>query len=129
MIAVGRVTERRIDGNAQGQVDELATTAGTSVERLTDRSAAAPARVARGLEAEVTGGLTRRMAVASGLLALIGGAAFAVLLVSVTDLRTSERLARHSEQVLAQPPTSWSGSSSTWRPASAALSSPARSGS
>jgi signal transduction histidine kinase len=41
------------------------------------------------------------MVVASGLLALIVGAAFAVLLVSVIDLRTSERLARHSEEVLA----------------------------
>jgi CHASE3 domain sensor protein len=105
VIAVGRATERRIDGNAQGQVDELAatlaTTAGTSVERLTDRGAAAPARVARSLEAGVTGGLTRRMAVASGLLALIVGAAFAALLVSVADLRSSERLAWHSEQVLA----------------------------
>ena len=49
----------------------------------------------------MSGGLTRRMVVASGLLALIVGAAFAVLLVSVTDLRTSERLARHSEEVLA----------------------------
>jgi signal transduction histidine kinase len=48
----------------------------------------------------VSGGLTRRMVVASGLLAVIVGAAFAVLLVSITDLRTSERLARHSEEVL-----------------------------
>jgi signal transduction histidine kinase len=49
----------------------------------------------------VSGGLTRRMAVASGLLALVVGAAFTVLLVSVEDLRTSERLALHSEEVLA----------------------------
>jgi CHASE3 domain sensor protein len=49
----------------------------------------------------VSGGLTRRMAVASGLLALIVGAAFAVLLVSVADLHSAERLARHSEEVLA----------------------------
>jgi len=49
----------------------------------------------------VTGGLTRRMAVASGLLALVIGVAFAVLLVAVADLRASERRARHSEQVLA----------------------------
>jgi signal transduction histidine kinase len=41
------------------------------------------------------------MAVASGLLALIVGAAFVVLLVSVADLRTTERRARHSEEVLA----------------------------
>ena len=49
----------------------------------------------------MSGGLTRRMVVASGLLALIVGAAFAVLLFSITELRTSERLARHSEEVLA----------------------------
>jgi signal transduction histidine kinase len=49
----------------------------------------------------VSGGLTRRMVVASGLLALVVSAAFAVLLVSVEDLRTSERLALHSEEVLA----------------------------
>jgi signal transduction histidine kinase len=49
----------------------------------------------------VTGGLTRRMVVASGLLALVIAAAFAVLLVSVADLRDAEGLARHSEEVLA----------------------------
>jgi CHASE3 domain sensor protein len=49
----------------------------------------------------VNGGLTRRMVVASGLLALVIGAAFAVLLVSVADLRDAEGLARHSEEVLA----------------------------
>ena len=49
----------------------------------------------------MSGGLTRRMAVASGLLALIIAGAFAVLLFSIADLRTSERLARHSEEVLA----------------------------
>jgi signal transduction histidine kinase len=49
----------------------------------------------------VNGGLTRRMVVASGRLALVVGAAFVVLLVSVADLRTTERRARHSEQVLA----------------------------
>jgi hypothetical protein len=41
------------------------------------------------------------MAIASGLLALIIGAAFTVLLLSVAELRTSARLARHSEEVLA----------------------------
>jgi signal transduction histidine kinase len=101
VIAPGRTAERRIDGNRQGEIDELATAVGILVERRTGRSATLPAWVVRGREAEVTGGLTRRMAVASGLLALIVGAAFAVLLVSVADLRTSERLARHSEQVLA----------------------------
>jgi signal transduction histidine kinase len=45
-------------------------------------------------------GLTRRIFVASGLLALIVGAAFAVLLVSIANLRTSEQSARHSEEVL-----------------------------
>ena len=46
------------------------------------------------------GGLTRRMVVASGLLALIIAAAFAVLLSSVSELRTLERRARASEEVL-----------------------------
>ena len=46
------------------------------------------------------GGLTRRMVVASGLLALIVGATFAVLLSSVADLRGSERRARQAEEVL-----------------------------
>jgi signal transduction histidine kinase len=46
------------------------------------------------------GGLTRRMVVASGLLALIIGAAFAVLLRSVEDVRSSEQRARRSEEVL-----------------------------
>jgi signal transduction histidine kinase len=101
VIAPGRTTERRIDGAPQGQIDELVTAAGTWVKRLTGGSAAAPVRVVRGREAEVTGGLTRRMVVVSGLLALIIGTGFAVLLVSVADLRTTERRARHSEQVLA----------------------------
>jgi signal transduction histidine kinase len=48
----------------------------------------------------VRGGLTWRMVVASGLLALVIGAAFAVLLSSVADLRVSERRARQSEEVL-----------------------------
>ena len=46
------------------------------------------------------GGLTRRMMIASGLLALVIATAFAVLLSSVADLRSSERRARHSEEVL-----------------------------
>ena len=49
----------------------------------------------------MSGGLTRRMVVASGLLALVVSAAFVVLLVSVEDLRATERLALHSEEVLA----------------------------
>jgi CHASE3 domain sensor protein len=51
-------------------------------------------------ELAVRGGLTRRMVVASGLLALVIATAFAVLLSSVADLRTSERRARQSEEVL-----------------------------
>ena len=46
------------------------------------------------------GGLTGRMLIASGLLALLVGAAFAVLLSSVADLRALERRARQSEEVL-----------------------------
>jgi signal transduction histidine kinase len=53
------------------------------------------------MEVDVSGGLARRMGIASGLLTLMVGTAFAVLLVSVIDLRASERLARHSEEVLA----------------------------
>jgi CHASE3 domain sensor protein len=49
----------------------------------------------------VSGGLTRRMAIASGLLALIIAGAFAVLLWSVADLLDSQRLAKHSQEVLA----------------------------
>jgi signal transduction histidine kinase len=48
----------------------------------------------------VRGGLTRRMVVASGLLALVIATTFAVLISSVADLRTSERRARQSEEVL-----------------------------
>jgi signal transduction histidine kinase len=51
-------------------------------------------------ELAVRGGLTRRMVVASGLLALVIAAAFVVLLSSVADLRTSERRAQESEEVL-----------------------------
>ena len=40
------------------------------------------------------------MLVASGLLALIVGAAFTVLLVTIADLRRSEQMAFHSEEVL-----------------------------
>jgi signal transduction histidine kinase len=41
------------------------------------------------------------MVVASGLLALIVGGAFAVLFVAIADLRDAARLSRHSQQVLA----------------------------
>jgi signal transduction histidine kinase len=40
------------------------------------------------------------MVIASGLLTLLVGAAFAVLLTSVADLRASEQRARHSQEVL-----------------------------
>jgi signal transduction histidine kinase len=46
------------------------------------------------------GGLTRRTIVASGLLALVVGAAFVVLLLSIIDLRGSERRAMGSQEVL-----------------------------
>lgn len=46
------------------------------------------------------GGLTRRMLVASGLLALVIATAFAVLLSSVADLNASEDRARRAEEVL-----------------------------
>jgi signal transduction histidine kinase len=48
----------------------------------------------------VSGGLTRRMVVASGVLAVVVAAAFAVLLVSVASLRTEQRQAMRSQQVL-----------------------------
>ncbi|MCU1626178.1 MAG: Histidine kinase [Pseudonocardia sp.] len=48
----------------------------------------------------MTSGLTRRMVVASGMLALVVGAAFAVLLFSITNLQQAEQGARQSEAVL-----------------------------
>jgi signal transduction histidine kinase len=48
----------------------------------------------------VNGGLTRRMIVASCLLALVVGAAFAVLLTSVADLRAAQRRAQLSQEIL-----------------------------
>ena len=46
----------------------------------------------------VSGGLAPRMAVASLLLALIVGLAFAILLLAISDLRTSGRLLTHSRE-------------------------------
>jgi signal transduction histidine kinase len=46
------------------------------------------------------GSVTRRTVAASGVLAVVVGAAFAVLLVAIADLREAAALARHSEQVL-----------------------------
>jgi signal transduction histidine kinase len=48
----------------------------------------------------VRGGLTQRMVVASGLLAVTVGATFAVLLSMVAQLRDAEARAKHSDQVL-----------------------------
>jgi signal transduction histidine kinase len=56
--------------------------------------------VAHEPEAEVKGGLTRRTVVASGLLALVIGAAFTVLLFAVADLRDAQLRAKQSEEVL-----------------------------
>ncbi len=47
------------------------------------------------------GGLTRRMVIASVLLALLTSAAFAVLLLAIRDQRSSAQLALHSQEVLA----------------------------
>ncbi|MDT7723683.1 MAG: hypothetical protein QOI21_259 [Actinomycetota bacterium] len=49
---------------------------------------------------QLRGGLTKRMIVASGVLALIVSAAFAVLLFAIADLRTAEQHAQHPEEVL-----------------------------
>ena len=46
------------------------------------------------------GGLTQRTVVASGLLALVIGAAFAILLSLVAELRAAERRSLQSEGVL-----------------------------
>jgi len=69
------------------------------------------------------GGLTRRTVIASGLLAVIIGAAFGVLVLSIVDLNRVEQRSRRSEEVLVVATLS-SGSSSMPRPACAGLSSP-----
>jgi signal transduction histidine kinase len=46
-------------------------------------------------------GLTRRTVVAGGLLALLVGTAFTIVIVAITELRQSTVLARNSEEVLA----------------------------
>ncbi len=46
------------------------------------------------------GGLTRRTVIASGLLAVIIGAAFGVLVLSIVDLNRVEQRSRRSEEVL-----------------------------
>lgn len=45
--------------------------------------------------------ISRRVIIASGLLLLMVGAAFAVLIFAVADLQTSERRVQHSQEVLA----------------------------
>ncbi len=100
MIAPGRAIERRMDGATKGQIDELVTAAGAVVGRLADGGAAGSAGLVGGPVAGVRGGLTGRMVVGSGLLLVVVGVAFAVLLVSVAELRTATRLARHSQEVL-----------------------------
>lgn len=47
------------------------------------------------------GGLTRRVVLASGLLALVVAGAFAILVAAIGDLRDAARQARDSEEVLA----------------------------
>jgi signal transduction histidine kinase len=49
----------------------------------------------------VRGGLTRRMVIASALLALLTSSAFAVLVLAIRDQRSSAQLARHAQEVLA----------------------------
>jgi signal transduction histidine kinase len=48
----------------------------------------------------VRGGLTRRVVLASGVLVVVIGAAFSVLLVAVTELRNASLLSKHSQEVL-----------------------------
>jgi hypothetical protein len=55
----------------------------------------------RSLRAHLKGGLTLRMVTVSGLLALIVGAVFVVLVVAIEDQRDSARLAVHSRAELA----------------------------
>jgi signal transduction histidine kinase len=56
--------------------------------------------VKRGRLAELRGGLTRRVGVASGLLVLIVAAAFAVLLFEIEDMRAAGRQLLHSRAEL-----------------------------
>src|SRR6266508_4276992 len=100
VIAPGRAIERRMDGATKGQIDELVTAAGAVVGRLADGGAAGSAGLVGGPVAGGKVGLTGRKVVGSGLLLVVVGVAFAVLLVSVAELRTATRLARHSQEVL-----------------------------
>jgi signal transduction histidine kinase len=71
---------------AGGRLDEL-------------RAPLAPA-LAIGFTSTVRRGLTARMVVASGLLALIVGGVFVVLLVAIDDEQEASDLSRHSQRVL-----------------------------
>src|SRR4029450_4599411 len=48
----------------------------------------------------MTGGLTRRTVIASGVLAVIIGTAFGVLVLSIVDLNRVEQRSRRAEEVL-----------------------------
>jgi signal transduction histidine kinase len=63
--------------------------------RRGSRRAAAAAKSIR-----IRGGIAQRMILASVGLAVVIGAAFATLLLTINDARTSERSARHSQNVL-----------------------------
>jgi signal transduction histidine kinase len=52
------------------------------------------------MEATMSSGLTRRIAAASGLLALIVAAAFAVVLLAIDDLREFQNRTSHAQEVL-----------------------------
>jgi signal transduction histidine kinase len=99
-MAPSKGAARRLDGAPQAPGGALGTAAAATVAGGTDGGAVGAGRVGGGRQAEGAGGLTRRMVVASGLLAVIVGAAFAALLVAVADLRATDRRARHSQQVL-----------------------------
>jgi hypothetical protein len=74
---------------------------GQSDAHLDDRRSGSPFRGASALLRPVaTRGLVARMIVAGGLLALIIGGAFAVLLVAVADERAALDLSQHTERVL-----------------------------
>jgi signal transduction histidine kinase len=49
----------------------------------------------------VRGGLTRRVVLASGVLVVLIGAAFSILLLAIAGLRNASLLSRHSQEVLA----------------------------
>jgi signal transduction histidine kinase len=52
------------------------------------------------MQATMTSGLTRRIVVASGLLALVVAATFAVVLLAIADMRRSQDRTTHAQEVL-----------------------------